>query len=675
MKKFFLIFILFLSVSSLSSTLSLDTNAINLNSVTIKKGMMEINLQNGKAIKLKLSNLEIGFLYIGEGNWISKVEEKYALQVLKYNLKNGSHLSLDGNTIKNNFKSAMIFGIEALNNFKGEEIPKDLKFEEELKRYEREIFDQKLPSPHFYVLNGIINNFDIFGAIFEGGSDEIIYIYDPFWRKEENLYALKDSGFKRKGKANIKFENLIVNQTIERKREETFLSPITLKKIDYEIDFTNLSNILANFKLEFFVNYGEFSSIPLNLPNSEYYFRSGGYWFAEFDDWIISGGGADIIEQKFLFIDSIKLWDGKEIPYFHNGDILTLFFPNKFKKGDLIRINILYGGNIFEPTTDMSYYVNLSGLSWFPNPLQGYDSVNCLFSGKIKCKKPFYPFASFDIFNTKEENEILTLEGKAIYPENYHSIAVGKYFTKSKKILNKFDITVASAVFPNERAYETFFGLSEGIFDFYEYLLKGYPYKHLNIIEGRGTGWGHAPAGIVYVSAEVYNPYFHYSSVGSNQLFAHEVAHQYFGHLIRIGKFEDRWLEEALAEYISAFWWGRAKGEREFKYIYSYWYKNAKEANDKASIFARGLLSGENSGRYYWALTYCKGPVLIHSIRKKVGDQIFFTLLRSFLRSFEHKQVITSDFIGLLEFLTKESWKDFFDKYLYGMEMPEKEKN
>lgn len=74
-------------------------------------------------------------------------------------------------------------------------------------------------------------------------------------------------------------------------------------------------------------------------------------------------------------------------------------------------------------------------MSWFPNPLKGYDSVNCLFSGKIKCKKPFYPFASFDTFNLKEENEILILEGKGMGPENFHSIAVGKYFTKYKKII------------------------------------------------------------------------------------------------------------------------------------------------------------------------------------------------------------------------------------------------
>ncbi len=245
----------------------------------------------------------------------------------------------------------------------------------------------------------------------------------------------------------------MVNQPIDRRREDKFLFPITLIKSDYFLDFTNLSNILANFKLEIKVNYGEFSAIPFNLLNSNYYLRKGG----------------NLIEEKFLYVENVKYLDTKEIPFVHLGDILTVIFPQKFKKGDIIKLSISYGGNAFEPTPAMSYYINLTGLDWFPNPLQGYESIECLFSGKIKCKKPFYPFASFDFYEIKEEEDIVKLEGKSKFPSNYHSIAVGKYFIASKKVLDKFNITVASTVFPNKRAYNTLFGLSEGILEFYEY--------------------------------------------------------------------------------------------------------------------------------------------------------------------------------------------------------------
>ena len=683
------IFYLFLIFSHLfeapGKTLTLDEKGVFLSPCTLSKGMIKIDLKGGKAIKLKLWEKEVGFLYVGEGSWEAKVEEKFALDVLKYNVKNGSHLKLEGNKISDTFKSAMFFGIYSLSFFKGEEINKDKDFEEAFQIYEKEIFDQKLPSPPHFVLNGIINDIDIFGAIFEGGKDEIIYTYDPFWTKEENLYALKVTDFTRKGKSNIKFSRNIVNQTIGIKREDVFIPPIILKNVEYDISFEGLSNIKAVFKESFTVNENNLKAIVLYLPNYYYYFSDPGFWYAEFDDWAIVGSGASKLYVKYLFLLDIFNKGGEKLNFFHEKDYITINLPKSYQKGEKIDIIFVYTGNIFEPIPDMGDYINLSGTFWFPSPLSSYDAVDAKFKGKILVKKPYKIFASFDNYEIKEEGENNLIFGESKKNENFHSISLGRYFPKMKNVLGKFDLTVASAGSPNEKAYNILFGLSEGILDFYEYFLKGYPYDHLNIIEGRGYGYGQAPAGMIFTGGEVFNPYKDINSdflinapvfsKGSNELLAHEIAHQYFGHLVRATKWEDTWLEEALAQYISAFWYGRARGEREFKSIYSYWYNNAKEANDIASIYGRGLVSGENSGRYYWDLTYCKGPVLIHSIRKKVGEQTFFTLLRSFLRSFENKRASTKDFIGLLEYLTKEEWDDFFNKYLYGMEMPPKEKN
>ncbi len=102
---------------------------------------------------------------------------------------------------------------------------------------------------------------------------------------------------------------------------------------------------MANFKLEIKVNYGEFYAIPFNLLNSNYYFRKGG----------------NLIEEKFLYVENVKYLDSKEIPFVHLADILTVIFPHKIKKGDIIRLSISYGGDIFEPTPNMSYYINLTG--------------------------------------------------------------------------------------------------------------------------------------------------------------------------------------------------------------------------------------------------------------------------------------------------------------------------
>ncbi len=51
-----------------------------------------------------------------------------------------------------------------------------------------------------------------------------------------------------------------------------------------------------------------------------------------------------------------------------------------------------------------------------------------------------------------------------------------------------------------------------------------------------------------------------------------------------------------------------------------------------------------------------------------------FAILRSFLQSFPRPTVAAEDFIGLLNFVTKEEWHPFFDRYAYGTELPEKSK-
>ena len=52
------------------------------------------------------------------------------------------------------------------------------------------------------------------------------------------------------------------------------------------------------------------------------------------------------------------------------------------------------------------------------------------------------------------------------------------------------------------------------------------------------------------------------------------------------------------------------------------------------------------------------------------GDATYFTLLRSFLKNFPFKWGATRHFIGILNQITKEDWQPWFEKYVYGSELP-----
>jgi hypothetical protein len=90
----------------------------------------------------------------------------------------------------------------------------------------------------------------------------------------------------------------------------------------------------------------------------------------------------------------------------------------------------------------------------------------------------------------------------------------------------------------------------------YEGFLGPFPFRELNIIEIPDYGWGQAPPGTLFITQEAFNPIMDEAnqlfSGGVNQRFAHEIAHQYWGTVVKSPSREEQWLEEAFAEYCAA---------------------------------------------------------------------------------------------------------------------------
>ena len=293
-------------------------------------------------------------------------------------------------------------------------------------------------------------------------------------------------------------------------------------------------------------------------------------------------------------------------------------------------------------------------------------------NGRVITRKPLRAFAAFEEFHTAESGDILTLEGSNIHPDRYHSLLIGKYFPYAFAT-KQGAVTLASLTFANKPAYTLLEGLSKGVLELYEFSFGPFPFKGISILEARGRGWGHAPPAMVFASGEIFNSLrddeTQMFSRGANERFAHELAHEYYGHLVQMNG-PDAWLEEAVAEYMAGFFLSRSRNKNDLKYLYEFWYNRSKGSADKASLYSVQLLDGRDAYTYHWDLVYCKGPAVIQAIRDKTGDKMFWTALRSFLRSFPYQAVTTQDFIGLLNYLTKEDWQPFFDRYVYGKGMP-----
>lgn len=658
--------------------LPVEPNGFSLGAKVLKSGGMELTFQAGRAVPVTVGGQRMGFLFSGEASYALRVTDRFSRQVLPYNLKKGSHLEEIGGALRDDAGTVLCVGRAAAALIPEGTSP-EASFEAPNKLMKDRFLSQGIFSPLSFAAAAFANGTDELACLIAGDKDDAIYVYDPVWRQEEWFWTLETSLLRRAGASNLRYTHRIVEQPLGRDRIAPKTSALVLKEMNFDMDFRELGAMRGKYNMGFKVQRAGLSAVQLDLVSFYTYVRAEGQGSRGlFHDETFTEGVEYHTETKYLHVDSVSLPGGAALTHLHDGDLLTVFLPQPPVKGQTLRLQVEVNGDIFEPTPAMGNYLVLSGLSWFPAPCDGTQAVEARFAGTVRTRLPLRAFASVDDFTIAEKDGEVVFEGRNTAEDDYLALAVGKYYPK-RMIIEGLDTTVASAVFANEAAYKLLSNLTEGVLQVYKFYMDSFPYKHLFLIEGRGLGWGHAPPAMVFASGEIFNSLkdedTQWYSGGANERFAHEIAHQYYGHLVMDKTDGDAWLTEAASEYMAAVFLKQARFPKmNFKGTYNFWYNRVKTTSQYASPYAAHLLAGDEAYYYRWDQIYCKGPVVLHAIRDKVGDNTFFTVLRSFLKSFPRKKVTTEDFIGLLNYITKEEWHPFFDRYVYGTELPEKSK-
>lgn len=68
---------------------------------------------------------------------------------------------------------------------------------------------------------------------------------------------------------------------------------------------------------------------------------------------------------------------------------------------------------------------------------------------------------------------------------------------------------------------------------------------------------------------------------------------------------------------------------------------------------------------------YQRGGMTLIALRAKVGDDVFFEILRTYHDRFKYGNVTTEDFVGVAEEISGMELSDFFQDWLYGEEIPD----
>jgi hypothetical protein len=171
----------------------------------------------------------------------------------------------------------------------------------------------------------------------------------------------------------------------------------------------------------------------------------------------------------------------------------------------------------------------------------------------------------------------------------------------------------------------------------------------------------------------------------------HEVAHQWWGHMVGWASYRDQWLSEGFADFSAGLFLQltNPKPDKYLKFLETsrnlLLEKNefGLTANEAGPI-AMGLrLSSERTPGAYQRVTYQKGGYVLHMLRSlmwdsKTGDADFIAMMHDFVQTHLHKAASTESFMAVVEKHMspkmdlagdkKMTW--FFRQWVYGTEMP-----
>ena len=152
-------------------------------------------------------------------------------------------------------------------------------------------------------------------------------------------------------------------------------------------------------------------------------------------------------------------------------------------------------------------------------------------------------------------------------------------------------------------------------------------------------------------------------------LLAHELAHQWFGNHITCGSWTDIWLNEGFAVYLTGLSIGRLYGEGAFRTWQQQQLGYITSLSD-GSVFVDDTtdVSRIFSGR----LSYAKGGYLLHMLRWKLGDSVFFAGIRNYENdpALAYGFARTADLQQHLELASGKSLANFFTQWFYGQGYP-----
>jgi hypothetical protein len=367
---------------------------------------------------------------------------------------------------------------------------------------------------------------------------------------------------------------------------------------------------------------------------------------------------------------------GKPLSFHHRRNEILVQLNQSHPMGQPFTLTFEYGGPILLRPGGDNYW-ELGVEPWFPQP--GMDGQAYTVHALIRTHKDDVPIACGKTIRRESTEQGNLLEVRIDKPVQFFSVFAGAYsFTEETK--DGLTIRVAAYATHGGNMQKRLLGIARQTIGFYEQVFEKFPFEEYNIVQVNSYGYGQAPPGMMIITNEAFTGKIDIiSSIftrGINERFAHEIAHQYWGHLVKMPSHEEQWITESFANYSAALAMRamKNKGDSTYEGMLSGWRNQASAYTELGTIPFANRLQWINDPRATFmartSLLYDKGALILAVLHKEMGDRQFALFMKSIIANFRWKAANTPAIEQIATMAGHKDYGPLFRDCYWGTQMP-----
>lgn len=375
-----------------------------------------------------------------------------------------------------------------------------------------------------------------------------------------------------------------------------------------------------------------------------------------------------------MIVDSVK-YNNQLLSFTHQNHIVSITLPQVINAGQMASLAVSYHGQpqgngfgAFEQTTHAGSPViwtlsePFGAYTWWPckqTLVDKADSVDIIVTTTLGNRVA----ANGLLISTEVGSTAITYHWKHRHPIATYLIAIA--VTNYEELLLEVPVAGAAPIliqdyYYPEKGSQWIANLQNVVnaMTAFNELFITYPFadeKYGHAQFGWGGGMEHQTMSFMYNNSEM--------------LVVHELAHQWFGDYITCGGWAEIWLNEGFATYCEGLYLEHVHGKNDFKS----WREN--EINDVTaapggSIYCTDTLNVNSI--FNNRLSYAKGAMVLHMLRRQIGDIMFFQGIRNYLNDplLANGFAQTPDLKNHFEQAADTTLTEFFDNWIYEQGYP-----